>query len=304
MSEPEKCLSVGKNFSRREWLMLIVILMMAEAGALIASHSFMEDQNVINYISFASTIASLLLAVLAIVYGFYQSESQRRAGDGVDAHLRNITATTDRMAKVSDELASNAKAISGVTDTLQNLRGAIDDTHNKLNNLEGGIISMSQGQSGLVEMIKMINLKKDSEPNNQDEKKINSDAARLVLRSNTSYATGLIAYSLWVAFKKNKIDSMFADDFMNELVKVLGKDNHMNMGDAEWKAVAGILLTVFHSVKIVKLRWHEKNGRVIIDYSPDAEEILHETAGRTVLEAETSEFTKRLDEVMVGINKA
>jgi hypothetical protein len=211
MSEPEKCLSVGKNFSRREWLMLIVILLMLEAGALVSSHAFMSNQDVINYISFASTIASLLLAVLAIVYGFYQSESQKRTGDGIEIHLSKLSGAAEKLAVVSSDLSGNAEKIAGVTDELERLGGAVDLTHNKLSELAGGINTVNEKYDDINTTMGLF-VKSNSNrggANLPDEMEV---TRKLLLRSEGNLIV-MLTFSLHSVFKGDCTSLCAADEF-------------------------------------------------------------------------------------------
>ncbi|WP_157760135.1 hypothetical protein [Delftia acidovorans] len=235
MSEPEKCLSVGKNFSRREWLMLIVILLLIEAGALISSHSFMSNQDVINYISFASTIASLLLAVLAIVYGFYQSESQKRTGDGIDNHLSNLRGTTDEMRKVSGDLVNSARGISGLSQELRLLDDAIKSTHEKLSNMELDLKGVSQNQMSLSDTLLSM------QSNNSGErvsKALELDKIRWFLTDKFIFSNSVVAYSLYKVFKGKENVDINIGFFLSPISKILGDIKFLSYDEKEWRAIA------------------------------------------------------------------
>lgn len=253
MSEPGKCLSVGNNFSRREWLMLIVILLMLEAGALISSHAFMSNQDVINYISFASTIASLLLAVLAIVYGFYQSESQKRTGDGIEMHLSHLRSTTDEMRAVSTNLVESSKGISGFSEDLRSLDRALQATQEKLNGIEGGVQGISKNQEQVNRSINALAILNSPNRSTKDAISIpNENSGRLVLMNRSSLVTDAFALALHSIYKKHSDRDINTGSLIGKLSEELGKIEFLKSNENEWVAYLLLLVTIFVSVGLVE----------------------------------------------------
>jgi hypothetical protein len=130
----------------REWVMLIFILLMLEAGILVASFNLRQDKNLIDFVSFAATIASLLLAVLAIIYGYYQSDSQQQSSAAVSAQLLSVSRVEAELAKTASDMVSHMGAISSMTTTLNSISATLDT---KMSALEGNIADVHKQQKVL-----------------------------------------------------------------------------------------------------------------------------------------------------------
>ncbi len=253
MSDPEKCLSLGKNFSRREWLMLIVILLMLEAAALIASHSFMSNQDVINYISFASTIASLLLAVLAIVYGFYQSESQKRVGDGVEGHLNSIRVATEIMTQASKDLNGHAQSIGSLEKSLGGLDDSIGSTKLMLGQLDESLRTISQEQGRVTAMVSEMHGNQSSRSETAVLKGDLYDAAKILLFNWPSVVGTYAAVALYAVFKNNPKAVYSTNDFIRAVAESLSANNLTQATVVEWNAGLSTALSFFRSVNLLKI---------------------------------------------------
>lgn len=253
MSEPEKCLSVGKNFSRREWLMAILILLMMQAGALTASHAFMSSQDVLNYISFASTIASLVLAVLAIVYGFYQSESQKRVGDGIEVHLSRIRQATDGMANVSQELTNNSKEMMALGESLPALNEMISSTQKMLTRLDENIINISQEQSRVFSAVSEIRQAQPHVQQQTSDSDVQNQAAENVVFNGPNIAMRYTVLGLSVVFKDNE-DKVFARPvFVDSLAGIMASHHpKLRASAGEWSAAIYTAVMVLRSIGVLR----------------------------------------------------
>lgn len=254
MSDPEKCLSVGKNFSRREWLMTILILLMMQAGALTASHVFMSSQDVINYISFASTIASLLLAVLAIVYGFYQSESQKRTGDGIEVHLSHLRTTTEQIRSVSTSLAANSSDAAELSSSLKNLNEALQATHSKLNSVEGSVNNVVRQQESLGTSLNvMLGSPGNVAPAGRDaaSQTAMDEAAQIVLGEGSGLHFRLVAAAILYAFKDKENLEIPIEDFANEFIETVQSEKMMDWSTDAWVSALIIAFSVLKAIDVI-----------------------------------------------------
>ena len=127
---------VSKKFSSREWLLVIALITATEYWLLQTSYMFRNWQEVLNYLSFAGTVASLVLAVIAILYSFSQGESQQQANG--------------KLSQIAEELAG---ASDGLRRTDQNLHGQLDRGDAmlaRLASMEGLLTNSNQKLDGLL----------------------------------------------------------------------------------------------------------------------------------------------------------
>lgn len=88
----------------REWLFTIAIVILIQFIVQVGALTFSSDNNVLNYISFAGTIVSIILATIAIVYSFVQTISQQSSAS-------NISNQVDKLMSVVGVIDESKKTI-------------------------------------------------------------------------------------------------------------------------------------------------------------------------------------------------
>lgn len=172
----------GRAFSRREWILLIFILLLVEYGITTMAYNFSSEQNVLNYISFAATISSILLAVLAIIYGFYQNDSQQRVNGEISAQVTNITTASSELSSARTKLETQLDRIDAITSKIDELGSGVKD-------IQGAISGLDKTQR---DMIASLVPKNPDENGTKEVNDINNDEAikiaKLIFRKTTAPA--------------------------------------------------------------------------------------------------------------------
>jgi hypothetical protein len=75
---------------------LVLLLIFIFAGRLA------DNTQVVDYVGFAGTIVSILLAVIAIIYSFYQSSTYESATSKLDSSAQKIEIATTKLSNVSE----------------------------------------------------------------------------------------------------------------------------------------------------------------------------------------------------------
>lgn len=208
---------------------------MLEAWILNASYAFKGDQDVINYISFAATIASLLLAVLAIIYGFVQADGQQKSASSLESQLDGMRGAQSSLTETATSLKSHLSAIASTTSVLQGISDAIEKNNTQLGTLHGRLSSLQEAQAAYFDKRAKDNQAEASavgpEQSGMSYSRASVDcsvvAAEQILTKST-YQADLLGYALLRAFQaagKNKIDLFqFLKKFYSEPLK-LGFEN-------------------------------------------------------------------------------
>jgi len=195
---------------------LIAIFLMLEAWILNASYAFRGDQDVINYISFASTIASLLLAVLAIIYGFVQADGQQKSASSMETQLNSMRGAQASLSETAVSLRNHLSAIASTTSVLQSISESIESNNAKLVTLEGGLTSLQQSQAPYFakrvreDQVEMTTKQEERGAIRTAVKSADHAvwAAEQILTKST-YQADLLGYALFKAYEaagKNSID--------------------------------------------------------------------------------------------------
>jgi hypothetical protein len=130
----------------REWLFLIFIVILVQFIIQASAWLYSGNSGASSYVSFAGTIVSIILAVLAIVYSFVQTVTQQNA-------VNIIGREVDRLSGVSKSISDNEEKIKGTVSSLGEVSKKIDKS---ISNQET-ITKKVDGISGAVE--KMANEK-------------------------------------------------------------------------------------------------------------------------------------------------
>ncbi len=109
-------MSEETKFSTREWILSIIIMLIIEAFIFWVAFQFAGNSSALGYVSFAGTLISIILAVLAIGYTYVESQQQKNSSATFATQL-------DSLVKIKDKLQIQAQAL----DNIQNLKKDITD---------------------------------------------------------------------------------------------------------------------------------------------------------------------------------
>lgn len=113
------------------WTIALLFLIIAGLVLMLPNGKFVVD-----YISFASSIASLILALVAIFYsiisseGFYTSISDIKGlSTDISEESSKLASNSDKLLKISDDIISN---LSQIPSSFDELRGQVDGRFDEL----------------------------------------------------------------------------------------------------------------------------------------------------------------------------
>lgn len=104
------------KFTTREWILSIIILLIVEAFIFWVAFQFAGNSSALGYVSFAGTLISIILAMLAIGYTYGESQQQKNSSATLATQL-------DSLVKIKDKLQIQAQALENI----QNLKKDITD---------------------------------------------------------------------------------------------------------------------------------------------------------------------------------
>lgn len=93
---------------------LVIVIIFIISGRL------SDNTNVIDYVGFAGTIVSILLAVIAIIYSFYQSSTYENSTQKLDTTANKIEKITNDLSEVA-EISGNIKYLKDTVDKINNI---------------------------------------------------------------------------------------------------------------------------------------------------------------------------------------
>lgn len=114
-------MNTGNAFKRREWIMLIILLGIIEFLIFYLSYLYDDNGNILNFISLAGTVVSILLALLAIIYSYYQNFIQQMSSSTISSQLTTLH-------DVSTNIKQNTNNLSTVIEKFEELETKMNDT--------------------------------------------------------------------------------------------------------------------------------------------------------------------------------
>lgn len=113
--------------SKREWILLIVILLLVQFMVHWLSLKYGTSASALGYVSFAGTVVSILLGLIAIIYAFVQSFTQANSVVEIREQINKLVAAGDDIVKSKEELNRSASTLSQITEGLSSKVGENTD---------------------------------------------------------------------------------------------------------------------------------------------------------------------------------
>lgn len=105
----------------REWIFIIFIVILLQFIVQVAAWLYGGNTGALGYVSFAGTVVSIILAVLAIVYSNFQSISQQSSAD-------RISGQVERLIGVTGNIETGKKSLVSTISHLNNLAQKLDES--------------------------------------------------------------------------------------------------------------------------------------------------------------------------------
>ena len=135
--------STKRPFSKREWIQTTILLSLVQAFFWYAVFENSQSASALGYVSFAGTLVSIILAVLAIGYTYGESISHKNKSDG----LTNQISTLERLI---ENVELEAKSLEKIEDIANQLTGFIggyrtdkEKSENQLKDIRATVTSLT-----------------------------------------------------------------------------------------------------------------------------------------------------------------
>jgi hypothetical protein len=120
---PKRSVNLNKYFDSKDynyWLFILVLLLVASSTS-----QFGNNTAVLNYVSFAGTITSIILAVVAIIYSFFQNFANTSLN-------QKLIESADKIEKVINTVDESFEDINKSTAKIDSYTKSIGDATNKI----------------------------------------------------------------------------------------------------------------------------------------------------------------------------
>lgn len=272
-----------KQLKRREWLLVILVLMMIEYWLVTTSYEYKSSETLISYISFAATIASILLAVIAIIYSFVQADAQQNASATMLTQTDSLRTTAIGLSTSGSIITEQVSKITETAERLRLLEQVLDLANQKLQGIESHITGIKGSQDAVIAAIQSFQAKTPNTPNHAKPHEGPQDMIEILFR-RTSFDADLFGYALskFLKLDKNKqpafskaIDLLYIAPTAEVLSKI-------SPSSATEMAITKsyTILSVARALGI--LRYENKDFYL----PPEFEESIHKVAAKTQISEE------------------
>lgn len=134
----------GKQpWDRTKWLLLIAILMIIEGFVFYAAMENSNSISALGYISFAGTITSIILAVLAIIYGFVQNGTQDRKSELIAQQMGRVREVVDDLKKSKTDLGDEVEKLESISSGIDRLLLSHNDISSSVSEIKDSLSFVS-----------------------------------------------------------------------------------------------------------------------------------------------------------------
>lgn len=110
-----------EEFSKREWFFIIFVISLTQFIVQFIAFIYAGSSSALGYISISGTIVSIILALLAIIYSYYQSTSQANSSSSLNNQI-------DKLIGIVDEIKTDKSDLGYELDQLSDIREKIDSS--------------------------------------------------------------------------------------------------------------------------------------------------------------------------------
>lgn len=256
LNEKQNLHLLMKVTTTREWIMLIIILMIVEAFIAYAAFENSASPNALNFVSFTGTIISIILAMLAIGYTYGESISQKTGSSELARQIDSLSRITESI-KIKTEPLEKIELISQqLVEVKQNFSLGISDIK-------------SSTTSIMSDVLKAIG---PHQVNSNDKLQYSTGSEE---ESHMKFITNDYSYNripfLWLATRsgeKFKDYNAVADKFFRfsvQYVRALDEKNSTPLTENEissaiqWAATFGSLLSIMSILDLYEDEFYIKN---------------------------------------------
>lgn len=142
-------MSASSSFSKREWWLALILVSVIQGVIWYISFVNAGNQSALGYVSFAGTLISIILAVLAIGYTYGESIGQKNQGDSISSQIGLLSDVVKNIKYESESLTQISQISEELSKFSTKFDHEINNTKNQVHNVSKSIeLLMSSGFTG------------------------------------------------------------------------------------------------------------------------------------------------------------
>ncbi|MDA0697229.1 MAG: hypothetical protein O2793_12565 [Proteobacteria bacterium] len=122
----------SNNFSKREWLLIILLIMIVQFIVQCIAFLYAGSGSALNYISISGTIVSIVLALLAIIYSYFQSASQVNTSASLNTQIEKLISIVDKVKESKNDFSDELKNLENIREKIESSISIQLSSHSKV----------------------------------------------------------------------------------------------------------------------------------------------------------------------------
>lgn len=128
----------------REWLLVLLVVILVQFIVQGSAWIYGSNSSALGYISFAGTIVSIILAVLAIVYSFVQSITQQNSSNTISRQVEKLIDVTNSVDTSKNELGLSLNKLYDVSEAIEKSLSEQEKIHSTVRTIDEKVESLGQ----------------------------------------------------------------------------------------------------------------------------------------------------------------
>ncbi|ENN6197121.1 hypothetical protein AB9W56_003527 [Vibrio vulnificus] len=145
------------KFSKREWVLFIIIISLVQGFVWYSAFVNAGNGSALNFISFAGTLVSIILAVLAIGYTYGESITQKNHSDTVVNQIAKLNDAIDTINNQTESFNQIKEISENLTQYNEKVESKFDITHQEVRSISSIVRGLTGAIKQPVEQTKLLN---------------------------------------------------------------------------------------------------------------------------------------------------
>ncbi|MDC4552855.1 hypothetical protein NQ784_18395, partial [Acinetobacter baumannii] len=202
-------MSEKTKFTKREWLLSIIILLIIEAFIFWVAFQFAGNSSALGYVSFAGTLISIILAVLAIGYTYGESHQQKNSSITLGNQIDSLIKIKERLEVQTNALEDIKILKDSLNEFSEKVESHFNETKVKLNEFNETMLAQPTNKESNEEIKTPII-------------ELSDEYKEFIFKKymQSTYVVSALSLILSVLFFENRkkyLDGVFNEQFLQDL---------------------------------------------------------------------------------------
>jgi uncharacterized membrane protein YciS (DUF1049 family) len=121
-----------------------VIIILVAIIVFLITHKYGSDNEIVSHVGFAGTLISIILAVIAIIYTFYQSSMYQSSTMKLDQSAEKIKELTNKIELNINTLSEDVKSVGELRNVVKTFEHSVDNFNEMASSINTGVVMVNR----------------------------------------------------------------------------------------------------------------------------------------------------------------